>query len=146
MILAGFAAVAAQVPQLQEELRLSRAQCTASQETAKTLASQAKETEGELARLRRLEASHLTELEAAKRVEQGKVDDLNRRLGEVNEQRLKLSSDMAAQSKALSETSKRWVDEISALDRGLAGIFALSLAGFRLVAGGYCLPVGARLI
>ena len=39
---------------------------------------------------------------------------------------------MAAQSKALSETSKRWVDEISALDRGLAGIFALSLAGFRL--------------
>ena len=60
------------------------------------------------------------------------MDDLNRRLGEVNEQRLKLSSDMAAQSKALSETSKRWVDEISALDRGLAGIFALSLAGFRL--------------
>ena len=82
--------------------------------------------------MRRLEASHLTELEAAKRVEQGKVDDLNRRLGEVNEQRLKLSSDMAAQSKALFETSKRWVDEISALDRGLAGIFALSLAGFRL--------------
>ncbi|KAM0898012.1 hypothetical protein ACQ4PT_022202 [Festuca glaucescens] len=130
-------AVAAQVPQLQEELRLSRAQCAASQETAKALAAQAKETEGELARLRRLEANHLTELEAAKRVEQEKVDDLNRRLAEVNEQCQKLSSDMAAQSKVLSETSKRWVDEISALDRGLAGIFALSFAGFRLVAGGY---------
>ena len=127
MILAGSAAVAAQVPQLQEELRLSRAQCAVSQETAKALAAQAKETEGELARLRRLEANHLTELKAAKRVEQEKVDDLNWRLGEVNEQRLKLSSDMAPQSKALSETSKRWVDEISALDRGLAGIFALPL-------------------
>ncbi|KAM0845108.1 hypothetical protein ACQ4PT_056606 [Festuca glaucescens] len=69
LILAGSAAVAAQVPQLQEELRLSRAQCTASQETAKALAAQAKETEGELARLRRLEANHLAELEAVKRVE-----------------------------------------------------------------------------
>ncbi|KAM0825400.1 hypothetical protein ACQ4PT_069590 [Festuca glaucescens] len=114
---------AAQVPQLQEELRLSRAQCTASQETAKALAAQAKETEGELACLRRLEANHLAELEAVKRVEQERVDSLNRRLGEVDEQRQKLSSDMAAQSKVLSDTAKRWVEEISALDRGLAAAF-----------------------
>jgi hypothetical protein len=72
---------------------------------AKTLAAQAKETEGELARLRRLEANRLTELEATKRVEQEKVYDLNRRLGEVNERCQKLSSDMAVQSKVLSETS-----------------------------------------
>jgi hypothetical protein len=48
------AAAAAQVPELQEELRLSR-------ETAKVLATQAKETEGELARLRWLEANHIAE-------------------------------------------------------------------------------------
>ncbi|KAM0860213.1 hypothetical protein ACQ4PT_046680 [Festuca glaucescens] len=78
-------AVAAQVPQLHEELRLSRAQCTTSQETAKALAAQAKETEGELACLHRLEANHLAELEAVKRVEQERVDSLNRHLGEVDE-------------------------------------------------------------
>ncbi|KAM0839211.1 hypothetical protein ACQ4PT_060453 [Festuca glaucescens] len=79
-------AVAAQVPQLQEGLWLSRAQCATSQEMAKALAAQAKETEGELSRLRRLEANHLTELEAVKHIEQEKVDSLNRRLGEVDEQ------------------------------------------------------------
>ena len=94
-----------------------------SQEAAKALAAQARETEGELARLRRLEANHLAELEAVKRVEQERVDNLNRRLGEVDEQRQKLISDMATQSKVLSDTAKRWVEEISALDRGLAGIF-----------------------
>ncbi|KAM0915282.1 hypothetical protein ACQ4PT_010946 [Festuca glaucescens] len=62
-------AAAAQVPQLQEELWLSREQCSASQETARALAAQVKETEGELARLRRLEANHLTELNAIKQVE-----------------------------------------------------------------------------
>ncbi|KAM0931461.1 hypothetical protein ACQ4PT_000466 [Festuca glaucescens] len=112
-------AIAAQVPQLQEELQLSCAQCTASQETAKALAAQAKETEGELARLPRLEANHLAELEAVKRVEQERVDSLNQCLGEVDEQRQKLSSDMAAQSKVLSDTAKRWLEEISMLDRSL---------------------------
>jgi hypothetical protein len=48
---------------------------------------------------------------------------------------------MTAQSKVLTETSKRWVAEISALDHGMAGNFLLlrvlltSLAGFRLAAG-----------
>ena len=60
------------------------------------------------------------------------MDNWNQHLGEVDVKCQKLSSDMAAQSKVLFKTSKRWVDEISALDRGLAGIFALSLAGFRL--------------
>jgi hypothetical protein len=85
------------------------------------LAAQAKETEGELARLRRLEANHIAELDSIKWVEQEKVDNLNQRLGMVDEKCQKLSSDMAAQSKVLSEMSKRWVKEISALDRGMAG-------------------------
>nr|XP_051208573.1 formin-like protein 14 [Lolium perenne] len=109
-------ASAAHVPELQEELRLAR-------ETARVLAAKAKETEGELSCLRRLEASHITELDSIKRVEQEKVDSLNRRLSEVDEKCQKLSSDMTAQSKVLSETSKRWVEEISALDRGMAATF-----------------------
>jgi hypothetical protein len=117
------------------------AQCTESQEVAKALAAKAKETEGELVRLRRLEANHVAELDSVKRVEQEKVDSLNQRLGEVDEKCQKLSSEMATQSKVQTETAKRWVDEISALDRGLAGkslvnIFFPSFAGFRLSAGG----------
>ncbi|KAM0870359.1 hypothetical protein ACQ4PT_040051 [Festuca glaucescens] len=92
-------AAAAQVPQLQEELRLSREQCFASQESARALAAKVKEIEGELARLRRLEANHLTELNAIKQVEQEKVDNLNQCLGEVDEKCQKLSSEMATQSK-----------------------------------------------
>ena len=98
--------------------------------------------EGELARLRRLEANHLTELNNVKQVEQEKVDSLNQRLGEVDEKCQKLSSEMATQAKLLSDTAKRWVDEISALDRGLAGtlLFCLvlfSTSSFRLLAGGW---------
>jgi hypothetical protein len=54
-----------------------------------------KETEGEPARLRRLEANHLTELNVVKQVEQEKVDNLNRCLVEVDEKCQKLSSEMA---------------------------------------------------
>jgi polyhydroxyalkanoate synthesis regulator phasin len=68
-----------------------------------------------------VEANHLTELNAVKQVEQEKVDSLNQRLSEVDEKCRKLSSEMANQSKMLSETAKRWVEEISTLDRGLAG-------------------------
>jgi polyhydroxyalkanoate synthesis regulator phasin len=100
-----------------------------------------KETEGELARLRRLEANHLTELNAIKQVEQEKVDNLNQRLGEVDEKCQKLSNEMATQSKVLSETAKRWVDEISVLDRGLAGTLFFTCCifpfSFRLLAGGW---------
>ncbi|KAM0929385.1 hypothetical protein ACQ4PT_001487 [Festuca glaucescens] len=91
-------AAAAEVPQLREELRLSREQCTASQETARALAAKVKETEGELARLRCLEATHLTELNAVRQVEQEKVDNLNQRLGEVDAKCQKLSAEMATQS------------------------------------------------
>ncbi|KAM0827102.1 hypothetical protein ACQ4PT_068424 [Festuca glaucescens] len=128
-------ATAVEVPQLREELRLSREQCTASQETAKALAAKVKETEGELARLRRLEANHLTELNAVRQVEQEKLVNLNQCLGEVDAKCQKLSAEMATQSQVLSETAKRWVDEISALDRGLAAAFpetqeaALAAAG-----------------
>ncbi|KAK1698304.1 hypothetical protein QYE76_015001 [Lolium multiflorum] len=62
-------AVAARVPQLEEDLRVVRVQCAESQEVARALAANAKETEGELLRLRRLEANHLAELAAVKRVE-----------------------------------------------------------------------------
>jgi hypothetical protein len=48
--------------------------------------------EGELARLRCLEANHLIELNNVKPVEQQKVDNLNQRLGEVDEKCQKLSS------------------------------------------------------
>jgi polyhydroxyalkanoate synthesis regulator phasin len=85
------------------------------------LATKVKDMEGELARLCCVEANHLTELNAVKQVEQEKVDSLNQRLSEVDEKCRKLSSEMANQSKMLSETAKRWVEEISTLDRGLAG-------------------------
>ena len=93
--------------------------------------------EGELARLRRLEANHLTELNNVKQVEQEKVDSLNQRLGEVDEKCQKLSSEMATQSKLLSDTAKRWVDEISALDRGLAGIWLFTSLCFSLPPSGF---------
>jgi hypothetical protein len=97
-----------------------------------------KETEGELECLRRLEANHLTELNAVKKVEQEKVDNLNRCLGEVDAKCQKLSSEMATHSKVLSDTAKRWVDEMSALDHGLVDtfIFVFSISSCRLLAGG----------
>jgi hypothetical protein len=87
-----------------------------------------------------LEANHVAELDSIRKSEQEKVDSLHHRLGEVDEQCQKLRSEMTAQSKVLTETSKRWVTEISALDRGMVGNLLLlrvltSLAGFRLVAG-----------
>ena len=63
------AAVAARVPQLEEDLRAARAQCAESEKAVKAAAIKARETEGELVRLRRLEANHLAELDSVKRVE-----------------------------------------------------------------------------
>jgi hypothetical protein len=104
-------------------------------------AAKVKETEGELVPLRRLEANHLTELNTLKQVEQEKVDNLNQGLGEVDEKCQKLNNKMATQSKVLSETAKRWVGEISTLDRGLAGILFFTCCippfSFRLLAGGW---------
>jgi polyhydroxyalkanoate synthesis regulator phasin len=104
------------------------------------LAAKVQETEGELARLHHLEANHLTELNSMKKVEQEKVDSLNQRLGEVDEKCQKLSNEMATQSKVLSEMAKRWVEEISALDHGLAGTLfftcCISPFSFRLLGSG----------
>ncbi|KAK1599891.1 hypothetical protein QYE76_018726 [Lolium multiflorum] len=128
-------AVAARVPQLEEDLQVARAQRPEAEKAAKAVADKAQETDGELTRLRRLEANHVIELESVKRVEQEKVDNLSKRLEEVDQQRLKLRQEVTSKSNELSATAKRWVGEISSLDRGLAAAFpevqavALAAAG-----------------
>ncbi|KAK1695972.1 hypothetical protein QYE76_012669 [Lolium multiflorum] len=114
-------AAAARVPQLEEDLRDARAQCAESEKTVQAAAAKAQETEGELAWLRRLEANHITELNSVKRVEQEKVDNLSKRLEEVDQQRLKLRDEVTSKSNELTATVKCWVEEISSLDGGLAG-------------------------
>jgi multidrug resistance efflux pump len=104
------AAAAARVPQLEADLRAARAQCTESEVAVKAAALKAKETEGEVARLRLLEANHLTELDFVKHIEQEKVDNLNQRLGEVDGQCQKLCEEMTAKSQELMATAKRWVE------------------------------------
>ena len=47
--------------------------------------------------------------------------DLSKRLEEVDQQRLALRQEVTSKSNELSATAKRWVEEISALDRGLVG-------------------------
>jgi hypothetical protein len=56
--------------------------------------------------MRRLEANHIAELDSVRKVEQEKVNSLDRRLSEVDEQYRKLGSEMTAQSKVLSETTQ----------------------------------------
>nr|XP_051190170.1 uncharacterized protein LOC127303483 [Lolium perenne] len=99
-------AAAAWVPQLEEDLRVARAQCVEAEKVAKAAAAKAQETDGELARLRQLKE---------------KVDDLSKRLEEVDRQRLELREEVTSKSNELTATAKRWVEEISSLDRGLAG-------------------------
>ncbi|XP_047084691.1 uncharacterized protein LOC124695934, partial [Lolium rigidum] len=114
-------AAAARVPQLEEDLRAARAQCAESEKAVQAAAAKAQETEGELTRLRRLEANQITELASVKRVEQEKVDNLSKRLEEVDQQRLKLCDEVTSKWNELMATAKRWMTEISALDRGLEG-------------------------
>ncbi|KAK1660637.1 hypothetical protein QYE76_048796 [Lolium multiflorum] len=114
-------AAAARVPQLEEDLRAARARCAESEKAAQAAAAKALETEGELARLRRLEANHLIELEATKQAGRKEVADLSKRLEEVEQQRLALRQEVTSKSEELSATAKRWMSEISSLDRGLAG-------------------------
>nr|XP_051191085.1 uncharacterized protein LOC127304436 [Lolium perenne] len=52
-----------------------------------------------------------------------KVDDLSRRLDEVGGQCRKLREEVTSKSEELTATAKRWVEEISALDRGLVAAF-----------------------
>jgi hypothetical protein len=51
---------------LEEDLRAARAQCAESEKAVKAMAAKAQETEGELARLRWLEANHLADLDSIK--------------------------------------------------------------------------------
>ncbi|XP_071685003.1 uncharacterized protein [Lolium perenne] len=67
--------------------------------------------------------NHLTELNSLRTAEKEKVEDLSRRLTEVEKQRLALQEEVTAKSTELTATAKRWTDEFSALDRGLAAAF-----------------------
>ncbi|KAK1652398.1 hypothetical protein QYE76_070203 [Lolium multiflorum] len=112
---------AAKVPQLESDLRAARAQCAESEEAGRSAARKLKLAEQELTRLRLLEQNHLTELNSLRTAEKEKVDDLSRRLTEVEKQRLALQEEVTAKSTELTATAKRWTDDFGALDRGLAG-------------------------
>ncbi|KAK1652017.1 hypothetical protein QYE76_069822 [Lolium multiflorum] len=114
---------AAKVPRLESDLRAARAQCAESEEAGRSSAAKLKLAEQELARLRLLEQNHLSELNSLRTAEKEKVDDLSRRLTEVEKQRLALQEEVTAKSTELTATAKRWTDEIGALDRGLAAAF-----------------------
>nr|XP_051221476.1 uncharacterized protein LOC127339697 [Lolium perenne] len=100
--------------------KLDRADLARELEAAKASSSRA---EQELTRLRLLEQNHLAELNSLRTAEKEKVDDLSRRLTEVEKQRLVLQEEVTAKSTELTATAKRWTDEFSALDRGLAAAF-----------------------
>ncbi|KAK1611005.1 hypothetical protein QYE76_034678 [Lolium multiflorum] len=114
---------AAKVPQLESDLRAARAQCAESEEAGRSAAAKLKLAEQELTRLRLLEKNHITELNSLRTAEKEKVDDLSRRLSEVEKQRLVLQEEVTAKSTELTATAKRWTDDFSALDRGLAAAF-----------------------
>nr|XP_051197054.1 uncharacterized protein LOC127310414 [Lolium perenne] len=114
---------AGKVPQLESDLRAARAQCAESEEAGRSAAGKLKLAEQELTRLRLLEQNHLAELNSLRTAEKEKVDDLSRRLTEVEKQRLVLQEEVTAKSTELTATAKRWTDEFSALDRGLAAAF-----------------------
>ncbi|KAK1601462.1 hypothetical protein QYE76_017330 [Lolium multiflorum] len=115
---------AAKVPRLESDLRAARAQCGESEEAGRSAARKLKLAEQELTRLRQLEQNHLIELNSLRTAEKEKVDDLSRRLTEVEKQRLALQEEVTAKSTELTATAKRWTDEFSALDRGLAAAFS----------------------
>ncbi|KAK1665638.1 hypothetical protein QYE76_053797 [Lolium multiflorum] len=128
-------AEAARVPQLENDLRIARAQCAESEEAGRAAAAKLKVADGELTRLRKLEANHLKELATLRKAEADKVEDLSKRLERVEQQRLELQQEVTSKSEELSATAKRWVGEMSRLDRGLAAAFpeaqeaALAAAG-----------------
>ncbi|KAK1617394.1 hypothetical protein QYE76_022911 [Lolium multiflorum] len=85
---------AAKVPQLETDLRVARAQCAESEEAGRSAAAKLKVADGELTRLRQLEKNHLAELASLRTAEKEKVDDLSRRLDEVEKQRLELQKEV----------------------------------------------------
>ncbi|KAK1695927.1 hypothetical protein QYE76_012624 [Lolium multiflorum] len=115
-------AVAARVPQLEADLRAARERCATAEETTKAVTAKAQETHGELERLRRLESNHIIELKAARETGRKEVEDLSRRLKDVEEQSRALRDEVTSKSQELTDTAKRWVSQMSALDRGLAGL------------------------
>ncbi|KAK1609921.1 hypothetical protein QYE76_033594 [Lolium multiflorum] len=80
-------AEAARVPQLEEDLRIARAQCAESEEAGRAAAAKLRVADGELTRLRKLEANHLKELAALRKAEEEKVEGLSKRLEEVDRRR-----------------------------------------------------------
>ncbi|XP_071678083.1 uncharacterized protein [Lolium perenne] len=63
------------------------------------------------------------ELAALKKEQEEKLEGLSKRLEEVERQRLSLQQEVTTKSNELSATAKRWLGELSALDRGLAAAF-----------------------
>ncbi|KAK1629917.1 hypothetical protein QYE76_004232 [Lolium multiflorum] len=122
---------AAKVPQLEADLRVARAQCAESEEAGRSAAAKLKVAERELTRLRLLEKNHLTELASLRTAEKEKVEDLSRRLTQVEEQRLALQEEVTTKSAELTATAKHWTDLIGALDRGFSGWGQLARAGCR---------------
>ncbi|KAK1609713.1 hypothetical protein QYE76_033386 [Lolium multiflorum] len=112
---------AARVPQLESDLRVVRAQCITSEEANRAAAAKLQVADGELKRLRQLEANHLKELAALKKDGEEKLAELSRRLDEVERQRLALQEEVTTKSTELAATAKRWTEGIGALDRGLSG-------------------------
>ena len=144
-ILSGcLAAEAAKVPRLEADLRAARAQCAESEEAGRSATAKLKLAEQELTRLRLLEQNHLAELNSFRTAEKEKVEDLSRRLTEVEKQRLALQEEVTAKSTELTATAKRWTEEIGALDRGLAGeCISMFLSLCRLSAVGCRLSLAA---
>nr|XP_051215238.1 uncharacterized protein LOC127332965 [Lolium perenne] len=119
----GQPAEAARILQLESDLRVARAQCATSEEANRAAAAKLKVADGELKRLRLLEANHLKELAALKKEQEEKLEGLSKRLEEVERQRLSLQQEVTTKSNESSATAKRWLGELSALDRGLAAAF-----------------------
>ncbi|KAK1680263.1 hypothetical protein QYE76_041111 [Lolium multiflorum] len=128
-------AVAARVPQLEADLRAARERCTTAEEAAKAVTAKAQETHGELERLRRLESNHVAELKATKENGRKEVEDLSRRLKDVEQQCRALHDEVTSKSQELTDTAKRWVSQMSALDRGLAAAFLEAQAEALAAAG-----------
>ncbi|KAK1619420.1 hypothetical protein QYE76_024937 [Lolium multiflorum] len=111
------------VPQLEEDLRVARAQCAESEEAGRAAAAKLRVADGELRRLRALEKNHLAELTSLRTAEKEKVDDLSRRLDEVEKQRLALQQEVTDKSTELTATAKHWTDLIGAIDTGFSAAF-----------------------
>nr|XP_051202449.1 uncharacterized protein LOC127316068 [Lolium perenne] len=95
---------AARVPQLESDLWAARAQCADSEEAGRAAAAKLKVADGELTRLRKLEANHLKELAALKKDGEEKLEGLSKRLEEVERQWLALREEVNSKSKELSLT------------------------------------------